>query len=121
MTEEIKPENDTTEEAHAYTPGLKVKRSTLVSKTRRLPILGEVFVEAGDVVDYDLILARAELSGDPEIIKTSMLLGIEPCLIFCPLWPHQETSGVSENRHDRVHIGGHWAGHHQGYPYTSRC
>lgn len=78
MTEEMKPENDTTEEAHAYTPGLKVKRSTLVSKTRRLPILGEVFVKAGDVVDHDLILARAELSGDPEIIKASVLLNIEP-------------------------------------------
>ncbi len=78
MTEEMKPENDTTEEAHAYTPGLKVKRSTLVSKTRRLPILGEVFVKAGDVVDHDLILARAELSGNPEILKVSVLLNIEP-------------------------------------------
>jgi len=78
MTEKLKTENNTTEEAHAYTPGLKVKRSTLVSKKRRLPILGEVFVKEGDVVNSDLILARAELSGDPEIIKASMLLSIEP-------------------------------------------
>ncbi len=78
MTEKLKPDNDTTEEAHAYTPGLKVKRSTLVSKKRRLPILGEVFVKEGDVVNSDRILARAELKGDPEIIKASMLLSIEP-------------------------------------------
>jgi len=78
MTEKMKPETDTAEEAHAYTPGLKVKRSTLVSKTRRLPILGEVFVKEGDVVDHDLILAKAELTGDPGIVKASLLLDVEP-------------------------------------------
>jgi len=77
MTEKMKPETDTAE-AHAYTPGLKVKRSTLVSKTRRLPILGEVFVKEGDVVDHDLILAKAELTGDPGIVKASLLLDVEP-------------------------------------------
>jgi len=78
MTEKMKSETDTAEEAHAYTPGLKVKRSTLVSKTRRLPILGEVFVKEGDVVDHDLILAKAELTGDPGIVKASLLLDVEP-------------------------------------------
>ena len=29
------------EEAHAYTPGLKVKKAMKVDKMRRLPILGE--------------------------------------------------------------------------------
>ena len=77
MTEEFKTEENTAEEAHAYTPGLKVKRYTLVSKTRRLPILGEVFVKEGDLVDHDLVLAKTELSGDPEIIRASMLLGVE--------------------------------------------
>ncbi len=42
MTEE---KNDNKQEAHAYTPGLKVKRFETVDKTRRLPILGEVFVK----------------------------------------------------------------------------
>ena len=70
--------NDTPKEAHAYTPGLKVKRYATVDKTRRLPILGEVFVKVGDTVDYETIIAKTELSGDPEIIKASMLLGIEP-------------------------------------------
>ena len=70
--------NDTPQEAHAYTPGLKVKRFAMVDKTRRLPIQGEVFVKEGDTVDYDLIVAKTEISGDPEIIKAAMLLGVEP-------------------------------------------
>jgi hypothetical protein len=78
MTEKTMPENDGAEEAHAYTPGLKVKRTTLVSKMRRLPILGEVFVKEGQVVNHDLIIAKTELSGEPDIIKASMLLNVEP-------------------------------------------
>ena len=65
-------------EAHAYTPGLKVKRSMTIDKTRRLPIFGEVFVTKGDIVNHELIVARTEISGDPEIVKVSMLLGVEP-------------------------------------------
>ncbi len=75
MTDE---KNDTPQEAHAYTPGLKVKRYSTVDKTRRLPIFGEVFVKVGDVVDHELIVARTEISGDPEILKVAMLLGVEP-------------------------------------------
>ena len=70
--------NDTQKEAHAYTPGLKVKQYTTVDKTRRLPILGEVFVKVGDTVDYGAIVAKTELSGDPEIVKASMILNMEP-------------------------------------------
>ncbi|MFH2110135.1 MAG: hypothetical protein ABIJ47_02620 [Candidatus Bathyarchaeota archaeon] len=66
-----------TEEAHAYTPGLKVKRSMSVEKMRRLPILGEVFPKVGDRVEYDEVIARTEISGDPEIIKAGMILGVE--------------------------------------------
>ncbi len=66
------------EEAHAYTPGLKVKRAMKVDKMRRLPILGEVFPKVGDKVNYDDIIAKTEISGDPEIVKVSMLLGLEP-------------------------------------------
>lgn len=65
------------EEAHAYTPGLKVKKTMKVSKLRRLPILGEVFPKVGDKVSYDEIIARTEISGDPEIVKVAMLLGLE--------------------------------------------
>ncbi len=70
--------NDTPKEAHAYTPGLKVKRYAIVYKTRRLPILGEVFVKVGDTVDYGAIIAKTELSGDPAIVKASMILNMEP-------------------------------------------
>jgi hypothetical protein len=66
-----------TEEAHAYTPGLKVKKSMTVDKMRRLPILGEVFPKVGDKVEYDEIIARTEISGDPEIVKAAMILGVE--------------------------------------------
>jgi hypothetical protein len=71
-------EDDISEEAHAYTPGLKVKRATTVDKLRRLPLLGKVFVEEGDLVEYSDIVARTEISGDPEIVKASVLLGVEP-------------------------------------------
>ena len=31
--------------AHSYTPGLKVLKSSIIDKNRRLPIKGEVFVD----------------------------------------------------------------------------
>ncbi|MFP3952009.1 MAG: hypothetical protein ACLFVP_07740 [Candidatus Bathyarchaeia archaeon] len=80
ITEEEKKseeEEDTSEEAHAYTPGLKVKRVTTVDKLRRLPLLGEVFVKEGDTVEFNDIIAKTEISGDPEIVKVAMLLGVE--------------------------------------------
>ncbi len=65
-------------EAYAYTPGLKVKQAMRVDKQRRLPILGEVFVDVGEEVSYDSVIAKTEISGDPEIVKVAMLLGVEP-------------------------------------------
>lgn len=64
-------------EAYAYTPGLKVKRATTVSRTRKLPIRGEVCVKAGDMVDFGTVVARTQLSGNPEIINAALLLGVE--------------------------------------------
>ncbi len=64
-------------EAHAYTPGLKVKRSMPIEKLRRLPIPGEVLHKVGDEVGWDSVVARTEISGDPEIVKVGMLLGVE--------------------------------------------
>lgn len=75
---EKKTNGEETDEAHAYTPGLKVKKSTTVEKMRRLPLLGEVFVKEGDTVDHTDIIAKTEISGDPEIVKISMILGMEP-------------------------------------------
>lgn len=70
-------EDKTSTEAHAYTPGLKVKRTTTVDKTRRLPILGEVFVKVGDIVEFDTVVARTEIKGNPEILKAAGVLGVE--------------------------------------------
>ena len=78
MSENFDDVEEKSAEAHAYTPGLKVKRSMTVDKTRRLPIFGEVFVKEGDVIAHELIVARTEISGDPDIVKVAMLLGVEP-------------------------------------------
>ena len=75
---EINGEEKETEEAHAYTPGLKVKKSSIVQKQRRLPLLGEVFINEGDTVKHEDIIAKTEISGDPEIVKISMIMGLEP-------------------------------------------
>jgi hypothetical protein len=73
------------EEANAYTPGLKVKMATIVSKMRRLPMPGEVYVKVGDEVNFDTTMAVTQAKGDPEVVKASVLLGIEdddlpPCM-----------------------------------------
>jgi hypothetical protein len=63
------------EQAYAYTPGLKVKRNMEVIKRRQLPIEGEALVKVGDEVDYDTIVAKTYVKGDPEIVKVAALLG----------------------------------------------
>ncbi|RLI32338.1 hypothetical protein DRO56_03690 [Candidatus Bathyarchaeota archaeon] len=57
---------------------MKVKLATTIYKTRRLPVPGEVLVGMGDSVSYDTIVARAFIRGDPEVVKVSTLLGVEP-------------------------------------------
>lgn len=74
---ERKEKSANSREAYAYTPGLKVKRTTTVSKTRKLPIRGEVCVKVGDKVSFDTIVARTQLSGNPEIVNAALLLGVE--------------------------------------------
>ena len=64
-------------EAHAYTAGLKIKRAMTVSRTRRLPIPGEVCVNVGDRVNHDTVVARTWISGDPEIVNAAALIGVE--------------------------------------------
>jgi len=63
-------------EAHAYTPGLKVKRSVKIQKVRRLPIPGKVLVEEGDEVDFSTIVAETMMPGDPHIVNVAASLGI---------------------------------------------
>jgi len=76
MVENNDSENQT-DEAFAYTPGLKVKRLMTVSKERRLPLLGEILVEEGASVSYAKIVAKTEVPGDPELVKVSAILGID--------------------------------------------
>lgn len=64
-------------EAHAYTPGLKVKRSMKIEKLRRLPIPGQVLFKIGDEVNWDAVVAKTEISGDPEIVNVATRLGVE--------------------------------------------
>jgi hypothetical protein len=67
----------TSEEAFAYTPGLKVKRSLEVIKERRLPLKGNILVNIGDKVSYLTIVARTDVPGDPELIKATSILGVD--------------------------------------------
>jgi hypothetical protein len=61
----------------AYTPGLTVSGDTVVRRTRRLPIKGEVLVKVGDIVGPDDIVARAMLPGPQQAIKLAEELGVE--------------------------------------------
>jgi len=64
--------------AHAYTPGLEIKRATTVRKVRRLPIKGDITVKTGDAVNHSDIVARTQIQGDPHVVKASYLLKCEP-------------------------------------------
>jgi hypothetical protein len=64
--------------AHAYTPGLQVTAQTTLRKTRLLPMRGQVLVPAGQAVQADTVLARAELPGDVHPVNVVNRLGIQP-------------------------------------------
>ena len=63
---------------YAYTPGLKVQTNTTVTKSRILPVAGEVLLKKGDVVNYDTIVATTSIPGIPFISRTSSILGVDP-------------------------------------------
>lgn len=62
----------------AYTPGLLVTGDTVVRKTRRLPLLGDVLVKVGDVVTAEDVVARTELPGKVSLINFANVLGCLP-------------------------------------------
>ncbi len=74
----IKKNERLSKTSYAYTPGLKAKKSTMIRKTRRLPLLGEVLVKKGDEVDFDTIVARTYVPGEPHIIEATNLMGLNP-------------------------------------------
>ncbi len=61
----------------AYTPGLKVSAHTLIQRTRRLPLKGEVLVQEGQIVTPDTVVARASLPGLMQSVKVAAQLGID--------------------------------------------
>lgn len=61
----------------AYTPGLKVSANATVDKVRRLPVKGSVLVQAGEAVQPDTVVARAELPGDLEIVRLAERMGVD--------------------------------------------
>lgn len=72
-------ENDkSSTETYAYTPGLKVKRSMIVHKYRRLPIRGEVLVKEDEEIEFHTDVATTFIPGDPYMVKAALLLGVEP-------------------------------------------
>ena len=68
--------------AHSYTPWLKVLKSSIIDKNRRLPIKGEVRKKVGDSVLPDDIVAKTNLPGNVQIIKVASQLNIGPADIL---------------------------------------
>ena len=62
----------------AYTPGLKVSASTLIHKSRRLPLKGDVVVRVGDAVQPDTVVARTNVPGILRTVRAAEKLGVDP-------------------------------------------
>jgi hypothetical protein len=64
--------------AHAYTPGLKVSENMVITKSRILPLKGDVLVEEGAIVEPEAVVARTELPGDVVPMNIANILNIPP-------------------------------------------
>ncbi|MDH4236692.1 MAG: hypothetical protein OEV17_05540 [Nitrospira sp.] len=64
--------------AHSYTPGLTVTDSTVIRRRRMLPLSGTVLVKAGDLVQSNQPVARAELPGKVYPLNLANQLGVAP-------------------------------------------
>ena len=67
-----------TQKAQAYTPGLKIKKNTIVQKRRTLTTDCEVLVNLNEEVDFDTIIAKTMIERDPVVVPASDPLGLEP-------------------------------------------
>jgi len=63
--------------AMAYTPGLKRKASTVITKTRKLPIKGEVLVKEGERISYNTEVASTNLPGKVNVLNLALILELE--------------------------------------------
>jgi hypothetical protein len=64
--------------SYAYSPGLKVKSFMLVSKSRILPVSGDVLIKEGSHVSYDTVVARTFVPGDVTMVPLFYNVGVEP-------------------------------------------
>ena len=64
--------------SYAYTPGLKVLRSTIVDRQRILPIPGKVLVQEGDYVSAEKIIAETYMPSGIEMVTLAYAVGVEP-------------------------------------------
>ncbi len=64
--------------AHAYTSGLRVSPRTVVARTRRLPLRGQVVVNVGDRVRPDTVVAETYLPGPVHNVNVANTLAIAP-------------------------------------------
>lgn len=64
--------------AHAYTPGLRVAPNTVIRKTRRLPLAGDVVVADGDHVSPETVVAETHLPGNVHNVNVANILGVSP-------------------------------------------
>ena len=62
--------------AHAYTPGLRVTEGMTIQNERRLPLQGEVVVEAGTAVQAEDVVAKADLPGNVQLLNVANLLSV---------------------------------------------
>jgi hypothetical protein len=62
----------------AYTPGLTVTRSTVIRKSRRLPLTGTVLRAVGDRVSAGDVVARTELPGKVHLLNLANAVGVLP-------------------------------------------
>lgn len=64
--------------AYAYSPGLKVLKSTVLRRNRRLPIKGQTLVAIGDKVGAEQVVLKTELPGKADVVNVMSLLGCQP-------------------------------------------
>ncbi len=64
--------------AHAYTPGLRVTGHAVLRRERRLPLKGDVLVQAGDAVEAGTVVARTELPGNVHTVNLATRLSLDP-------------------------------------------
>jgi len=59
--------------------GVKLEEETLIRKVRRIPAQGEVFVDVGDAVEAETVIAGGTVRNpDAEEVKVFAKLGVEP-------------------------------------------